>query len=320
MALHLVSGSLDSGSMNIILDAKITICAWSQAAWINLAIADPEFGQYAWSEVGARQFIALFTAVTHNNNVRCTYLFGLKHSIYGAPASQTDDGFCINTRAWWWRGVYHRVDGPAYISDVGPHESCGPCYEWYNYGNLHRDGGPAVVTQCKSQWWCHGVQHRTDGPAVIGNSTEWWQYGELHRGGGRPAVVSDYGDEWWCRGERHRDGDLPAVNCDDQREWWYYGKLHRGGDKPALKGDYEWREWWVNNKRHRGGGRPALIFADGFLSEWWFNGVRHNIDGPAVIRPNGAKKWYLFGDRRREWDGLDDRPTVGVPTVGARID
>lgn len=42
---------------------------------------------------------------------------------------------------------------------------------------------------------------------------------------------------------------------------------------------------------HRIGG-PALVRKDG-TKEWFLNGRRHRIDGPAIIKPNGIKQWYV---------------------------
>jgi len=37
-------------------------------------------------------------------------------------------------------------------------------------GNLHREDGPAVITEKGSKYWYrHGKRHREDGPAA-----EWW--------------------------------------------------------------------------------------------------------------------------------------------------
>lgn len=42
-------------------------------------------------------------------------------------------------------------------------------YEFFCYenGNLHRKGGPAVVSCFCLEWWNEGVKHRLNGPAVL---------------------------------------------------------------------------------------------------------------------------------------------------------
>jgi hypothetical protein len=47
-------------------------------------------------------------------------------------------------------------------------------------GRLH--GGPAVVTRDGEEWWWHGALHREDGPAVLSNETDgalWYWRGAL---------------------------------------------------------------------------------------------------------------------------------------------
>jgi hypothetical protein len=41
---------------------------------------------------------------------------------------------------------------------------------------------------------------------------------------------------------------------------------------------------------HREDG-PAIIRDDGYKS-WWINGKLHRTDGPAIEWPNGTKCWY----------------------------
>lgn len=36
------------------------------------------------------------------------------------------------------------------------------------YGYLHNDEGPALITRFGvEEWWVHGKRHRTDGPAIL---------------------------------------------------------------------------------------------------------------------------------------------------------
>jgi hypothetical protein len=43
----------------------------------------------------------------------------------------------------------HRLDGPAYISALGT-------YAWYFKGLRHRVGGPAIITPDDHSWWNMG--------------------------------------------------------------------------------------------------------------------------------------------------------------------
>ena len=49
---------------------------------------------------------------------------------------------------------------------------------------------------------------------------------------------------------------------------------------------------------HREGG-PAVIRYDG-VKQWWVRGVRHRVDGPAVIEENEMNQWWTNGALHRE--------------------
>jgi hypothetical protein len=73
--------------------------------------------------------------------------------------------------------------------------------------------------------------------------------------------------------------------------WFSYGKMHR---LTHLYSD----------------GKPAVEFPDG-TKEWWTSDVLHRREGPAVIRANGDKYWYLHGEQHRHTDfSLDSEPAV----------
>ena len=71
------------------LDLTKHICACSETAWVNLAVAAPDsaFGTWARSEPGRYEFIKLFTWV------------------------KRDDYYIV----WRLLGYVHRIDGPAVI-------------------------------------------------------------------------------------------------------------------------------------------------------------------------------------------------------------
>jgi len=79
---------------------------------------------------------------------------------------------------------------------------------WYQNGQIHRIGGPAITTANGNEsWYQNGKIHRTGGPAATytDGSEEWYQNGQLHRLDG-PAVTNrrDGTQEWWENGERIR--------------------------------------------------------------------------------------------------------------------
>lgn len=75
-------------------------------------------------------------------------------------------------------GLLHRTDGPAVIHGIG--------YDWYFKGKLHRGPsvGPARVTVYRwgkrKEWYEHGERHRIGGPAIIGSAgfVRYYEYGE----------------------------------------------------------------------------------------------------------------------------------------------
>jgi hypothetical protein len=166
-------------------------------------------------------------------------------------------------------------------------------------GELHRVGGPAVIT------------HTENGPV----EKKWYQNNQLHRVGG-PAVESSYGDQWWYKkGKLHRDGDKPAwigwtpnAGGYDERikVWSKNGKTHRDGDKPARivfqssddSPRYE-EQWFKKGKEHRDGDKPSFInhFEDNnerltvSLKRWMKNGKLHRGQGKPAI-----ENWQANGD------------------------
>jgi hypothetical protein len=126
---------------------------------------------------------------------------------------------------WRVNGELHREDGPAKITNY----TNGRREKWYFHGKLHRVGGPAVVITDTSshieQWYFHGVLHREDGPAVRTCEggyiyEEWRVRGLLHRRDG-PAVIGrgeNIKHEYYRRGRLHRtDGPSRIV--------WYGGVI-----------------------------------------------------------------------------------------------
>ncbi len=69
-------------------------------------------------------------------------------------------------------GYLHCNSGPSIIYNNGSQY-------WYQYGKLHRDGGPAFINKSDQFWYQHGLYHRDDGPAIIYYDTQsWYQYGK----------------------------------------------------------------------------------------------------------------------------------------------
>ena len=100
---------------------------------------------------------------------------------------------------------------------------------------------------------------------------------------------------WYKNGEYHREGDKPAyIDADGSLEWYKNGQFHRDDDKPAYIGADGSLEWYKNGLRHRDGDKPAFIGSKGTLS-WYKNDKCHRACGPAVIRPNNKKEYWING-------------------------
>lgn len=79
---------------------------------------------------------------------------------------------------------------------------------WYKYGELHRDGAPAIVYKNGNEEWLqHGKLHRLDGPAGIYNdgTEEWYKEGLLHRLDGPAVTYANSEQKWYVAGYRCRD-------------------------------------------------------------------------------------------------------------------
>lgn len=103
---------------------------------------------------------------------------------------------------------------------------------------------------------------------------------------------------WW-------DEDIQASAIEKMKDilsdwlrpgwvWYYDGQyLDLGNDKGVYL-DCRGTQWCLeNNKCHRLDG-PAVIRADG-SKEWWVNGMLHRTDGPAVIWADGYEEWWVKG-------------------------
>ena len=105
------------------LDIKILIACDIQT-WIRLAFIDDEFKTYAYSPLGKRQFIMLFTIKTVNDRQITYAIFDKLHNWDDKPAVIYADG----GHQWYQNGKLHRSDDkPAVIYANGGHR-------WYQNG------------------------------------------------------------------------------------------------------------------------------------------------------------------------------------------
>lgn len=205
-------------------------------------------------------------------------------------------------------GQKDREDGPALIFKQ---RNGGTVEKWYRNDELHREDGPAKISDEGQEWYKHGVLHREDGPAVIhsggiyqGDPREmWFKDGKLHREDG-PAVIGRNVKNWYLNGNLHRD-DGPAQNEHGIQVWYKHGLPHRD-DGPAridANGD---QTWFKNGKLHRVGG-PAVIGRSG--ETWYQNDKLHRLDGPAESSSYG--KYYSINGKtyrsQKAWEAAKQK-------------
>lgn len=226
------------------------------------------------------------------------YQNGQRHRSGDQPA---DINHITGEQIWWVEGSLHRDhDRPAVVSPE--------MRQWYTRGVKTRIGAPAVETATGGwEWWLNGERHRLNGP-WSSTSNEYRVNGKLHREDGLPAVDTPALTEYALNGLHYR-ADGPAyilrrsgVAC----EMWYTGTpgvLFRQGG-PAMIADHgdgcttwSWREKPGEYFREDGG--PTVeLYKDGVLVEqrWWTDaGMRSRVSGPAVIRNDGSREWWLNG-------------------------
>jgi len=274
-------------------------------------------------------------AVESANGNKFWYLHGKLHRLDG-PAIEFPNGY----KEWWINGerqykdiidnvqVGHQYDKKVTEKELIEDDSVISTVDsigtkrWKNSkGDYHREDGPAVETfEGDKHWLVNGKRHREDGPAVerANGNKEWWLNGELHREDGSAVEYTSGYKAWYLNGEIHRT-DGPAVEASDGRkEYWLNGKslteqqfiektsnpktvnkANKKSDSTMIVDEYG-TNWWRNkeNKLHRTDG-PAVIKKDGYKS-WWINGKKHREDGPAIERPDGTKFWYIEGKTHRE--------------------
>ena len=217
---------------------------------------------------------------------------------YALDVYYKEGNYICNKKEWRINGDLHNDKGAAVII-VKKHKYKNKnktIYKYFMNDILHRENGPAVITDEYEEWWCNGRVHREDGPAIVykNGGEEWYKYGLLHREDGPAIIKQDY-EEWRLNGFLHRE-DGPAMNYGFGKEWYLNGELHRE-DGPAVKSQ-DGKQWWFHGKLHREDG-PAVIDYEEGKEEWYNNGFLHRVDGPAIIYDNGNEEWYKYDKLHR---------------------
>jgi hypothetical protein len=145
--------------------------------------------------------------------VKITDVFARLKHVCHLPVGRTMDG--AGNQYWYFHWKLHRDGGePAYVSANGKHR------EFYKFGNLHREDGPAKeLADGGYEYFLNGLRHRDNGPAVVHANGDkmWYQNDKLHRDDG-PAVEKAECNEWWQNGEKWLQGATVTPKIQQEKK------------------------------------------------------------------------------------------------------
>ena len=199
-----------------------------------------------------KQFAESYIKVDNNGNTT-TYKLG----DYTYSRKVTDEGI-IREELYRYKGMRHRVDGPAYVEYYKNERP--KVVTYWNNGKIHNENGPSSVEYYKSgniryvAYLVNGNFHRIDGPAI----TEYYENGkpeeEVYYING--VITKDYGP---ARMLYYTDGDIW------KEEYYRKGQLCRT-EGPSVIEYYEGKilaniQFYKNGKLDNGD-EPAVITYD----------------------------------------------------------
>lgn len=160
----------------------------------------------------------------------------------GKIISKEDDRFTsiIPAKIIEKEGLYCRLNAPVIYPDAGWDRSAEAYYKDKECTILHRDNGPAVVTQGGSQiWYQNNKKHRIDGPAVeiYGGSTYYYLDGQR------------LSEDEWKEKVAHLKGAFQKVFDKDkpnERTAYYQSSGNFREDVPALIYKSGYKVWTRN--------------------------------------------------------------------------
>lgn len=216
--------------------------------------------------------------------------------------------FCFDTK-WYEKGELHRIGGPAVVRHDLCYTSCCLVEHYYENGELHRIGGPAVLEvkdddgreTRKEEYYERGVAHRLDGPAIVS------------------LCDGDSSMQWLERGRLHRQF-FPAVikhEREDLIDVSYYNQgklrissgnvferaritLHKGNRLKAIR----YVEPEEGDSRRLVS--SCVFHKNGLLKTIvWNKSTR--IDEPLLVSWNsrGIIKRVMYDSRLEDWDVLE---------------
>lgn len=125
---------------------------------------------------------------------------GEVHRLDGPARIIRDKNGNVDREEWWKNGLLHREDGPAIVTNYQS-GAFGYCHKWFREGRLHRERGPAIIDvgeqgyPLRQEWHQNGLPHRIGGPAIVRTDEE--------------TGINQ--EEIWCfEGALHND-DGPAL-------------------------------------------------------------------------------------------------------------
>lgn len=182
-------------------------------------------------------------------------------------------------------------------------------------GELHREDGPALMTENLMVWYKDGLIHREDGPAVIAKAgAHPINIGYLSGMHSYNVVASRYNSafadfrlEWIQKGKAYRE-DGPAVLCSNGFEFYDNDIEHRTEGPSAfyIKKDDDLCQvrYKRNGKPFRANGEWTNLF---YKVKEWRNedDILHRDpdEGPASISPDHAYYCVKGQYHRKEEDG-----------------
>lgn len=238
--------------------------------------------------------------------------------------------FSVNVSYGAQRDIFGYGDVQSVVFD-GPNATVkmNCCTFYLRDGYLHKDDGPAYVTNKAKAYYKNGViqlyetdkvmmhfhngvLHRDDEPAVYskdGQTSLYFTNGKLSDGisvitpdfrgsikDGKyfndkgPAIVGKNVEIWFENGKIHKI-EGPAAVINQTKYYLVNGLLHRE-DGPAIFNSFS-EYWYFHGLLHREGG-PAVKKRD--MEIYYKHGLKHRTDGPAVkVHPNHSGNNYIYG-------------------------
>lgn len=218
------------------IEITIYIASLHKDTWINLVLLCSDFKAYAFTSVGKRQFLKLFTDIVITPEKTTYYVFDKIHRNDDETGDKPTVIWADGSRSWYINGELHRP--PCSDADDRPTVICsGGSLYWHSNGKLHRGGDkPAVIHTSGAQYW--------------------YINGNLHRYDDKPAIVWPDGSQYWyVNGKHHRDSDANETDCkptsilaDGTLIWCVNGKQYRSNNNSVKFTGQSHQQWYVNEQ------------------------------------------------------------------------